>query len=212
MQVDHSDGATLFSGNLPTKKGTRISDAPSNTFIDSRQPPQTYSGSGIVKLPPTSSRTRRPPMGLPRQDVESDQLAKKAKHSKSKKRKYASQPRGATKRTKAKHAPALIMELPMKRIKESLPRITFFSREPESLDHLSKELEMNGRNGSRHRMSRRRSMSASSSRSRKSFRATRKRPSLIDGPTDAEVSSYRIQNSKFVKPLIRNKVETHRAE
>ena len=54
------------------------------------------------------------------EEVATNQLSKRSKQSKSKKRKFASQPRGATKKANrigAHHLP--MMELPMQRIKEA---------------------------------------------------------------------------------------------
>ena len=49
---------------------------------------------------------------------------------------------------------------------------------------------------------RKRSMSASSAKSSRSFRATRKRPSLtMDGPIDEDMSKFRPNGAKFAQPV-----------
>lgn len=89
--------------------------------------------------------------GVPRQ-----QTSRRQQKTKSKKRKYASQPRfGRNKKELRDILPP--MELPLSRIKESQP-ISVFQKKVSHKD-------LN------------RSLSASSNNSRRSFRATRKRPS-----------------------------------
>ena len=89
----------------------------------------------------------------------------------------------------------------MSKIKETLPRMTFFNN-----DHYSLPKELNGikvvtRNTSRHSSnSKPRSMSASSVNSKRSFRATRKKPSFtMNGPTDAELGRFKPTGAKFLK-------------
>lgn len=131
-----------------------------------------------------------------------EKVAKKPKMSKSKRRKYASQPRGSTKGKKLRDA-FPVMDLPMSKIKESLPRMTFFNN-----DHYSLPKEINGvqvvqRKTSRHSSnSKQRSMSASSANSNRSFRVTRKKPFVtMSGPTDAELGRFKATGAKFLKAV-----------
>jgi len=86
------------------------------------------------------------------------------------------------KKTSNKLASNAAIDLPMTRIREAGgPRVTYYKGDADSSTKLPKEI--NGivvkltKNGSKKSVSiRNRSMSASSARSNKSFRATRKRP------------------------------------
>ena len=121
----------------------------SNTFFDYRQAVghQISSGTGTIRLPATSSNARPPIRHVNRSDFmnsnrgEPEGGTKKSKHGKSKKRKYASQPRGATKKQKHRE-PLPLMDLPMTRIKESVPRMTYYnnSRDPDQVNGLPREI------------------------------------------------------------------------
>ena len=80
-----------------------------------------------------------------------------------------------------------MMELPMTRIKESLPRMTFYkgsNKNAHKTGMPEKTFEkVNSKNNIKIK-DRKRSMSASSNNSGRSFRATRKRPTILDGLTD----------------------------
>ena len=131
------------------------------------------------------------------------------KLSKSKKRKYASQPRATTKKQKTRGGQTEntlpLMELPMTKIKETGPRMTFYNNAHDPT--LPKEIngvQLVQKGSKKGGLGRKRSMSASSQSSRKSFRATRKRPSLtMDGPTDIELSKFRPNGAKFLKEIRR---------
>ncbi len=106
------------------------------------------------------------------------------------------------------------MDLPMSRIKESVPRMTYYnnSRDQDQVNGLPKEIngaQMYERSRTKGNISnRKRSMSASSAKSSRSFRATRKRPSLtMDGPIDEDMSKFRPVGGKFAQPIRNKKIQ-----
>lgn len=123
------------------------------------------------------------------------------KTAKSKKRKYASQPRagGRLKKLPRDTLPPM-MELPMTKIKESVPQYynrSDYNSVPTIKDFTGSVAKKN-QNSARRPMQR--SLSASSTSSRRSFRATRKRPSFDTGPSDILISKFKPSGAKFVRP------------
>ena len=103
---------------------------------------------------------------------------------------------------KTKDTVQMMVELPLTRIKESLPRMTFY-KQSGNLDNKPAAImldKVNSSNSRKQFRNRKRSMSASSQNSRRSFRATRKQPmAALDGPSDQQISKFRPSGEKFVK-------------
>ena len=88
-----------------------------------------------------------------------------------------------------------MVDLPMSKIKESLPRMTYYDHSGDRSGNLPREINgvqvirrtAGSKQSTESGRRQKRTMSASSANSQRSFRATRKRPSVIDGPSDSEI-------------------------
>ena len=97
------------------------------------------------------------------------------------------------------------MELPMSRIREAGPRVTYYAGD---VDVSGLPREINGvevklaKKGSKRSISnRKRSMSASSSKSNRSFRAARKRPPNQNGDEALLSSKFRLTGHKYAQQV-----------
>lgn len=93
----------------------------------------------------------------------------------------------------------------MSRIREAGPRVTYYagdvdvSNVPREINGV--EVKLAGKASKRSISNRKRSMSASSSKSGRSFRATRKRPAVQSGEEALLSSKFRLTGHKYAQPV-----------